>query len=364
MAAACYLHVPFCRHICAYCDFTRCVYHEELAQKWLRAVKAEIEEKLTHPLTTMYLGGGTPSALSYAQLEELLQALFPYTAGCREFTMEANIDSLTEEKIRLCRCYGVDRISLGVQSLQPHLLQRMERTHTKEEVFAKIAQVRAGGISNISVDLIYGLPQQTLDMWKQDLRELLAHAPISHISLYALTIEEHSKFGRSGVKNIEAQLEEDMYEYAQTYLEEQGFLQYEISNFAKAGMQSQHNRMYWTYEDFYGIGCGASGKEQHVRYDNTGNLHTYLTKGSSSHYISLTKKEEMFEMVMMNLRLKEGMSLKVFEQRFREDFSTVYADALNEQVQKGMLKVEDGYVRATKRGYPLLHDILIAFMED
>lgn len=363
MAQACYLHVPFCRHICAYCDFTRCGYHETLADKWISAVVKEIQEKLQAPLKTMYIGGGTPSALSYEQLNVLLTALDPYIQECEEYTMEANIESFSEDKIALCYRHGVNRISLGVQTLQPKLLNIIERKHTKEEVLSKIKEIKKNGIDNISIDLIYGLPEQTMTMWKEDLEEIVTNFPIEHISLYALTIEEHSKFGRMGVKNIDPEVEEDMYAFAQEYLPKHGFYQYEISNFSKQGKESKHNCMYWKYEDFYGIGCGSSGKEQHVRYDNTKNIHTYITQGSVANCITLNKEDEMFELIMMNLRLKKGMDLNHFKELFQVDFEEKYASVLQKQIGKGMLAISNGYIKATEKGYPLLNDILIDFME-
>lgn len=363
MVKACYLHVPFCRHICAYCDFTRCGYHSTLADKWLSAVIKEIQEKNHEPLKTMYIGGGTPSVLSYQQLDTLLSALDPYIQECEEYTMEANIDSFTNEKIALCYRHGINRISLGVQTLHPKLLKIIERKHSSEEVLSKIKEIRKNGITNISIDLIYGLPQQTMSMWKEDLKTIVTTFPIEHISLYALTIEEHSKFGRMGIKNIDPEIEEDMYAFAQEYLPKYGFSQYEISNFSKQGKESKHNCMYWKYEDFYGIGCGASGKEHHVRYDNTKNIHTYIVQGSMPDSIILSKEDEMFELFMMNLRLKKGMNLNHFKEMFQVNFEMEYATALNKQIRNGMLEIKDGCVRATEKGYPLLNDILIDFMK-
>ena len=362
---ACYVHVPFCRDICAYCDFTRCRYHAGLAEQWLIAIEKELHEKLAESaLETMYIGGGTPSALQLEQLNRLLQLLSPYTARVQEYTVEANVESLDEEKMELLHSYGVNRISLGVQSLQPQLLSIINRQHSKAEVVQRIHQLHAHGIHNISIDLIYGLPQQSMAMWKQDLQEIVQQFPISHISLYALTIEEHSQFGRDGVKNIDADMEADMYVYAVEYLQKHGFEQYEISNFAKPGCASMHNQMYWRYEDFCGIGCGASGKSRHIRYDNTCNLHTYLQKGSCPDIVELSREDEMFEMLMMSLRMKQGVSLSRFKEVFHADLETVYHEALQKNIERGMLQKEDGHVRTTWEGLLLLHDVLIDFLPE
>lgn len=361
---ACYVHVPFCQTICAYCDFTRCGYHKGLADKWLIAVEQEIKEKLQGPLETLYLGGGTPTSLTFSQLEKLLQVLQPYSCACKEFTMEANVESFSKDKIALCKQYGVNRVSLGVQSLQPSLLKIIERTHSKEDILSVLQNLQEIGIHNISIDLIYGLPTQTMKMWQDDLQEVVSSFPISHISLYALTIEKNAKFGRNKVQPIDAGLEADMYEYAVDFLSKHGFVQYEISSFAKNGQESMHNKMYWTYEDFYGIGCGASGKQQHIRYDNTKNLHTYLTKGSSPIKTSLSIKDEMFELLMMNLRLRKGMSLQHFYELFHIDFTQYYEKPLQRMINQDMLVIKDGYVYASEKGYPLLHEILMEFMDE
>ncbi|EHJ7843251.1 radical SAM family heme chaperone HemW [[Clostridium] innocuum] len=362
---AVYVHVPFCRDICAYCDFTRCRYHAGLADQWLIAVEQELQKKLANvSVETAYIGGGTPSALNSRQLEMLLKLLSPYTAHVQEYTIEANVESLEDDKIELLKRYGVNRISLGVQTLQPTLLSIIGRRHTREEVGERIQQLHRYGVHNISIDLIYGLPQQTMQMWKEDLQDIIQHFQISHISLYALTIEEHSQFGRDGVQNIDADVEVDMDLYAVSYLEKHGFSQYEISNFAKPGAASVHNQMYWNYEDFCGIGCGASGKSGHVRYDNTRNLHTYLQKGSCPDIIELSRQDEMFEMLMMSLRMKQGMSLSRFRERFAADFETIYRAALQKNIARGMLLVKDGYVRTTGEGMLLLHDVLVDFLSE
>ena len=309
---AVYVHVPFCRDICAYCDFTRCRYHAGLADQWLIAVEWELQEKLAQvSVETVYIGGGTPSALNSRQLEQLLKLLAPYTTQVQEYTVEANVESLDEDKMKLLKRYGVNRISLGVQTLQPVLLSIIGRRHTREEVVERIRQQHQYGIHNISIDLIYGLPQQTMKMWQDDLQDIVQHFQISHISLYALTIEEHSQFGRDGVENIDADVETDMYLYAVSYLKKHGFIQYEIS------------------------------------------------KGSCPDIIELSRQDEMFEMLMMALRMKKGMSLSLFRERFAADFETIYSAPLQKNIANGMLQVKDDHVRTTEEGMLLLHDVLV-----
>lgn len=364
MCQAAYIHVPFCQDICAYCDFFRCRYHQGLADKWLFAISKEIQDKLKHPLTTCYIGGGTPSSLTTAQLQHLLTQLSPYTKTVQEYTIEANVESLGDAELQLCYQQGINRISLGIQTLQPELLKLIHRHHAKEDVLSCIQRIHAQGIHNISIDLLYGLPTQTMEQWKADLQSVVTTFDIQHISLYGLTIEPHSAFGRMGIQQMDEDMEADMYEYAIRFLQQHGFQQYEISNFAKPGFASKHNQFYWRYEDFYGIGCGASGKCGNRRYDNTRNLETYLKQGPSAIYEELDRNALMFEMVMMALRMKQGLSRKCFYKRFGKDVLTVYKNIIEHQIEKGMLAINDAFLYATEKGYPLLNDILVEFLPE
>lgn len=365
MCKSAYLHVPFCRDICSYCDFTRCRYHDGLATKWLKVIEKEITEKLAGiQLETIYIGGGTPSALSVNQLEQLLKTLAPYTKECVEYTMEANIDSFDCEKMKLCHRYGINRISLGVQTLQPQLLKSIHRNHDIEAVARCIDQIHEHGIHNISVDMMYGLPGQMLSMWKQDLTNVITQFDVQHISLYALTIEEHSEFGRLQVQNIDEDEEADMYEYAVSFLKEQGYQHYEISNFAKPGYESKHNLTYWRYDDFIGIGMGASGKQNHCRYDNTRNMQTYFERGCEEHVIKLSKEDEMFEMIMMSLRTSFGLDLNLFEKRYGILANQRYEATIRSYQKKGLLYEESGFLKANEKGRELLNEILLSFMDE
>ncbi len=358
---ALYVHVPFCDHICAYCDFMRCGYYEPLAEKWLLAVKREIQEKKIEECKTVYIGGGTPSALSTSLLEQLLELLQPYLKKSDEASIEVNADSFSDEKLALCKRYGINRISMGAQTFQTDLLKIIDRKADYATVKDAIMRIHEHGIHDISLDLMYGLPSQTMKMWLDDLSKA-ASLPITHLSLYALTIEEHSRFGRVGIQPCDPDKEADFYEKAIAYLQKQGFEHYEISNFAKNGCYAKHNLMYWHYEDFYGIGCGASGKSDHMRYDNTRNLHTYLTKGACPNRYLLNRKDEMFETVMMGLRLRKGIHKQTFYQCFKSDIHDIYRDAIQKHIQLGNLQETANELRTTYQGMLILHDILIDFL--
>ena len=365
MCKSAYVHVPFCKDICSYCDFTRCRYHEGLADRWLHTIEKEIKEKLSGlQLDTLYIGGGTPSALSIKQLQRLLEFLAPYTSQIKEYTMEANIESFEDEKIRIAANHGIHRISLGVQSLQPDLLEVIHRHHQRKDVIDCIQRIHNHGIHNISIDMIYGLPGQSIAMWKQDLQDIIDLLDIQHISLYALTIEEHSEFGRNGIANIDEDMEADMYEYAVDFLKQHGFEHYEISSFARSGYRSMHNLTYWRYDDFIGIGMGASGKQQHMRYDNTKNMQTYFTQGPQPEITRLSVEDEMFEMIMMSLRTSSGLDKRCFIQRYGVSVEQRYPKTIHRYLENGMLTTDRDHVKVNERGMELLNDILVSFMEE
>lgn len=365
MIKSLYLHVPFCKSICYYCDFKRTLYNENMANMWLDTIAKEISQKNIQPrLDTIYIGGGTPTALSYSQLERLLEILKPYSTYTKEFTIESNIESLDDEKIALLKKYNVNRISLGVQSLQNTLLTSMNRKHTKEDVYAKIKQIYNGGIHNISIDLIYGFEEQTLSMWIEDLYEVTSWEEISHISLYSLTIEENSVFGKQNRKTQENEVEAQMYDMAIEILEKHGYAQYEVANFAKGGKYSMHNCAYWKYDDFYGIGVGASGKENGVRYDRTSSLKEYVEGKETIQYETLSIEDQMFENIMMSLRMRKGLDVNIFKSRYNIDIHTRYKDVIQNEIKKGNLIEENGFLKVSKQGMFYLHDVLVNFLED
>ncbi|MGL5540148.1 MAG: radical SAM family heme chaperone HemW, partial [Erysipelotrichaceae bacterium] len=301
-----YLHVPFCDQICAYCDFYRCKTHPHLVDKWLEGIEHDLQDvRLNRHLKTIYLGGGTPSALREDQLERLLQALDPYSAQCVEFTVEVNPESLSQAKLNLMAKHRVNRISMGVQSFQPRLQALIARS-VDQDIAAWIDAIHTAGIPHISIDLIYGLPTQTMEEWKADLQQALMLS-IDHLSLYALTIEAHSAFGRQGIEKMEEELEGDMYEYAIATLPTGGFEHYEVSSFARNHAYSLHNLAYWSYADFYGIGPGASGKEGALRYTQSTRLDHYLIGKRERKNETLRSSDQFFEAIMMGLRTKWGV---------------------------------------------------------
>ena len=361
MSKSMYVHVPFCDSICAYCDFERCKRIPLLSHKWLKRIKEDIEERKNETIDTLYIGGGTPTSLSCEELDDLLNSLDCFHPI--EYTIEANIENLTHEKLLILIKHGINRISLGVQSLNDDLIRIINRHHTSSEIMSKIDEIYDAGITNISVDMIYGLPTQTLDIWLDDLNKIANNPKVSHVSIYSLTIEEHSKFGRDNVQKVGEELDEEMYFQAITCLESHGFKQYEISNFAKDKKESLHNTTYWEFEDFIGLGCGAYGKENSIYYHHPFRIHEYLDKSLVTHEEKLEKEDEMFECVMMGLRMKKGVSVSSFRKRFNVDVLEYYKSAIEKNMKLNNLIIREDYLKCSDQGFGLLNSILVDFME-
>ena len=359
-----YVHVPFCAAFCYYCDFSRQIYRSDTADRWLDALEQEIRgTKIASDLETIYIGGGTPSCLNDEQTERLLCMLDPYAGTVREYTVECNPELNDENRIRCFARHGVNRISIGLQTSDSGLLKSVNRRHDADDAKRLVNQFFACGISNISLDLMYGLPGQTVEQLDDSISFALACQP-KHLSLYSLTVEPGSVFGKNGVKQIDEDLEADMYEQICRTLERNGFMHYEVSNFALPGYESVHNTNVWHYDDFYGIGYGAWGKDSGGRYEHAASLKEYCRDPLYRNYTRLSRSEQMFEMLMMGLRLKSGISLPVFEQRYGISFADAFPKTAKSLFDRGLLAQADGYVFCTAEGWPLLNSLLVEFMEE
>ncbi|MEG0314740.1 MAG: radical SAM family heme chaperone HemW [Erysipelotrichaceae bacterium] len=362
MSNALYIHIPFCKHICAYCDFDRCGYNEELATKYLYSLEKELNTIKDKNYNTIYIGGGTPNALSDSLLYKLLQMVEPFAKDIKEYTIELNVEELNASKLNIIKESNINRVSLGVQTLDDNILKIIERKHTIKEVLKAIKDIREIGINNISIDLIYGLPKQTLEKWKEDLEEVVKW-DIKHISIYSLTIEEHSKFGREHRELIDNELEGQYYEEGIKILEKNGFKQYEVANFAKEEKESLHNKAYWKYEDFEGIGCGASGKNKNERYYNEFKINEYIKGINIKETTKLNKEEIKFEAIMMNLRLRKGINIKEYNKKYECDIIQENKDAIGKLSNKEWIIVDGDYIKTSKEGQMLLHEVLMYFMK-
>lgn len=356
---ALYIHVPFCLHICHYCDFCHMGYRRATALRWLAALQKEMAQRLTFMPCTIYIGGGTPTALEPDLLAEFLQLLHPYM-GENECTIEINPETFSLEKARLLQRYGVNRASIGVQSSNARELCFLGRHHDFAQVKTCLHQLQEVGITNCSLDILYSFPGQSFASFRQTLKDILS-LDQNHISLYSLTVEKNTLFGKRGYQSFGEDQEADFYEYAVTTLQKHGYEQYEVANFSRPGFRSQHNQVYWRYEDFLGLSLGASSKINHVRSDNTRCLTAYERGEYIAKEIPLSHEEEEFEFLMMNLRLKEGFLLEDFQQRFGEIFTQKYAVALQEGIKRNWLFLQAGRLKVVNR--EILNSVLLLFMQ-
>lgn len=354
-----YVHIPFCTQICYYCDFSKVFIKNQPVDAYLQALIREFESYEISQLRTLYIGGGTPTAISAEQLDFLLCHLTKNLnlSKLEEFTIEANPGDLTPEKIAVLEKSSVNRVSLGVQTFNNRHLKQIGRGHNEAQIYESVDRLKAAGFDNISIDLIYALPGQTMEDVRENVAKALA-LDIPHLSLYSLILEHHTVFMnkmRRGKLNLPTEdLEAEMFDYIISEVEAQGFEHYEISNFTKPGFESRHNLMYWDNAEYYGVGAGASGYLDGIRYRNRGPIQHYL-KGVAEGNVRLseevlTKEEMMEEELFLGLRKRTGVSIKHFEEKFGLSFSDRYGEVVAELQEQGLLVPDKNIVRMTKKG--------------
>lgn len=415
-----YVHIPFCVKKCAYCDFLSFPAGEEEKERYVEALCTEIranrENAAEYRAETVYFGGGTPSVLSIEQLTRILAAITetfevkglaieqPEKKKCRfgkhtqaekaktpetpemrlqrvingelaEVTIEVNPGTAAGEKLAALYKLGFNRLSVGLQSAVPSELSCLGRIHTKEQFAECVCDARDAGFRNISGDLMSGLPGQTIETLTESIRFLLAQQP-EHISVYSLQIEDGTEFAaRYGEEGAEKALlpDEDtdrrMYELTGKLLEEAGYFRYEISNYAKPGLESRHNSSYWTGTEYLGFGLGASSLLSNARFHNTTDMETYV-KGASDPFSlredmeRLVLKEQMEEFMFLGLRMCYGIEKAEFKRRFRCEIETIYGDVMKRLTAQGVLAESEGRVYLTPRGIDVSNVVLAEFLLD
>lgn len=353
-----YVHIPFCKHICAYCDFAKVFYNEKWASQYLDLLEKELIERngnIAHD--TVYIGGGSPSSLNVSQLKRLFDILKAPLSHPIEATIEVNPEDLTLEKAKLFKANNINRVSLGVQTFQNHLLEKIGRHHDLQIVRNALNYLVEAGIERISIDFIYGLPNQTFEDIKKDLEILQSLPMVKHVSFYTLILEENTKFYFDGVQLKDDEWLIDAQNILIQGLKELDFERYEVSNFAKENEKSQHNLVYWKTQHYIGIGCGASGYIGNERYDNTKSITKYLKGETTQNTTKLTVEDEMFEVVMLGLRLVDGINLCEFKERFQKDIFEVFD--LKRFIDMNLLVIENNYLKTTIKGMDVLDEILI-----
>lgn len=354
-----YVHIPFCTQICYYCDFSKVFIKNQPVDSYLEHLIEEYHSYDIKKLRTLYIGGGTPTALSARQLAFLLEKLTDKLdlSYLEELTIEANPGDLDQEKIAVLKDSPVNRVSLGVQTFNDLMLRQIGRSHLEKDIYENIANLKKAGFDNISVDLIYALPKQTMEDVKINVAKAIA-LDIPHMSLYSLILENHTVFmnrmRRGKLPLPKEDLEAEMFDYIIAELEKAGFEHYEISNFSKPGFESRHNLMYWDNAEYYGIGAGASGYVDGVRYKNHGPIRHYLQAVEAGNARVqeevLSLREKMEEEMFLGLRKKSGVSKKLFEEKFGISFEGQYGAVVSDLTEQGLLVPDRDIVRMTKQG--------------
>lgn len=368
-----YVHIPFCTQICYYCDFSKVFIKNQPVDAYLEALIKEFESYQINSLKTLYIGGGTPTAITAKQLDYLLSHLQQHLQldQLEEFTIEANPGDLTEDKIAVLRQSAVNRISLGVQTFNDKQLKQIGRSHTEAQIYTTIASLKEAGFQNMSIDLIYALPGQTIQQVKENVAKALA-LDIPHLSLYSLILEHHTvfmnKMRRGKLQLPTEDLEAEMFEYIISEMEASGFEHYEISNFTKPGFESRHNLMYWNNDEYFGCGAGASGYLDGIRYRNRVPIQHYLKAVADGNArLSeevLTKEEMMEEELFLGLRKKSGVSVSRFQEKFGLSFESRYGPVMRELQAQGLLVKDKDFVRMTKKGLFLGDSVAEKFILD
>ncbi|MFC5591058.1 radical SAM family heme chaperone HemW [Sporosarcina soli] len=360
-----YIHIPFCHQICHYCDFNKVFFKNQPVDAYIESIGQELavmrqEGTSFERLETVFLGGGTPTSLSEQQLDRLLAIIHDYVdvSSLTEFSTEANPDELTYGKLKVLKNGGVDRLSIGVQSFDTELLKKIGRTHNADDPVRVITDARKVGFENMSIDLIYGLPGQTIAQWQDTLNQALA-LDLPHYSGYSLIVEPKTVFynlmnkGRLPLPGED--IEAEMFAMLMEHMDQHGRKRYEISNFAVPGYESIHNLIYWENATYAGIGAGAHGYLNGERYSNIGPIAKYMEKTTAGerpiqqrHLV--TETEAMEEEMFLGLRTAKGVSFSSFEKKFGQSLETVYGETIEQLVQDGLVERSDDRVKLTRIG--------------
>ncbi len=319
-----YIHIPFCKKICSYCDFCKNYYNENVVKLYLEALKKEIKRNYKNELlNTLYIGGGTPSCLNYNELDVLFEItkLFKLSDDC-EFTFECNYEDITDELLSLLKKNRVNRLSIGLQTFNDKYEKILNKKIDKN-LMIKNVNLCKRYFDNINVDLIYALPDEKMDDLEKDLNEIIK-LNVNHISTYALMIEKHTILYVNNFKELNDDVQSKMYYKIVNKLKSNGYDHYEISNFSKKGYESKHNLNYWKNEKYYGFGAGASGFVNKIRYDNTKSAYNYINGKRMIYKEKITKNTEINDYVMLSLRMINGIDKRLFKRKYNKSIEDVF----------------------------------------
>lgn len=358
-----YIHIPFCQKKCLYCSFVVSIGQEKRVDDYINALEKEMYQHDAANLKTIYIGGGTPTYLNCDQLQrtfDVIKQKFVFDKDI-EITIESNPEGLDLKKLKLLKTLGVNRISLGIQSLNDERLKLLGRVHDKQKALDAFNALREAGFNNINVDMMFAFPNQTQQDLESDLKEMICLGS-EHVSIYALTIEKNSQFFAKKVRLDEESTQADQYVFVRDFLEQHGFAQYEVSNFAKQGFESLHNINYWTGGNYLGIGVGAHAHMDGRRSWNVSKLMEYLKcldgDGSPQEgFEDLSKDEQFIESILFGLRMNRGIVISEYEKCYGCKLSEGRAKVVEQLVQENFLQYNDGFLQTTRQGQLVLDTI-------
>lgn len=363
-----YIHIPFCVKKCEYCDFVSYTGKENSIDAYIDAVKAEAASYKGQDIGTVFIGGGTPTVMSAAQIERLCVAIKENfnISDSVEWTAEANPGTVTAEKAEAMLNSGINRVSVGVQSFNDNELRAAGRIHSAEIAYKTIELLSREGFENISIDLMASLPYQTRQSFERSLKTAVS-LPLKHISVYSLIIEEGTPIKKKYEDGIYAEPDEDtdreLYSYTQSFLEDSGFYRYEISNYAKPGYESKHNMLYWNCEEYIGLGVAAHSYIDGVRYSNGPELERYISGiFADGEREQLSKRDMMGEFMMLGLRKVHGVSVDEFFRRFGCRLEDIFRNQLKKHISAGLLEYDGERCRLTERGLDLANTVMCDFI--
>lgn len=364
MSLGIYIHIPFCIKKCAYCDFLSFSAEDKVRREYVKALVSQIEKSGGGAVDSIFIGGGTPSVLESGDVLKIMEAVqrkFELDKNC-EITIEINPATVTEEKLVSYKKAGINRISMGVQSFSDDELKGLGRLHTASQAEESFKLLRKCGFSNINLDLMFAIPNQSIESFKKSLEHAVMLSP-EHISAYSLIIEEGTPFYEmekcGQIQEADEDLYEKMFALAKSFLEKNGYMRYEISNFSKKGFESRHNLKYWNGEDYLGFGLGAVGFLKNTRYENTKKLKEYF-EGKEPEKTTLSKEELISEYIITGLRKTEGINLEEFKEKFETDFLKTYD--IQKYISGGFMEIKNGRIFFTEDGIKVSNEILCRFV--
>ncbi len=377
MGKGLYVHVPFCIKKCNYCDFNSFKLNQEDKKAYIESIITEMKiyskQFNKDYFSTVFIGGGTPSILENKELKLLIDNIKDNfnIADDAEISIEANPGTLTKEKLETLYLGGVNRLSMGLQSSDKKHLESLGRIHSYEEFKKNFEIAREVGFENINVDLMFSLPNQTIEQWKQTLEDVVKLNP-THISAYSLIIEDETVFGKlydeGKLELLDEELDLKMYYYTRDYLKENGYNQYEISNYAKNKKECKHNVLYWKCGQYLGLGPGSHSYLNEERFSNCKDIKTYCEKLRAfelpiEHIEKLDKQDMMEEKIFMGLRMNEGINLKKFNEKFKVDFMQIYKNEVESLKNSGLVEIINSRLCLTNKGIDISNKVFVEFLK-